>query len=162
MKTLPEHGVLIQMHSLGIYLIGDSGLGKSEIALQLINQGAILVCDDAPQLSISNKKILGSCPEGFYGLMHIHDLGIINIAELMGTQCIKASQALDFIIELVTANKLQSVIKQQKAEQLLTANYNKWHYQTCSVSGISLHLYPGRDIPFIITTAIKQFLTAQV
>jgi len=162
MKILSEHGVLIQMHGLGIYLTGISGIGKSEIALQLMNQGAILICDDAPQLTISNKNILGSCPDGFYGLMHIHDLGIINIAELMGSHYIKPCQALDFVIELRAAKNLYSIIKEQKAEQLLRANYNQWYYQTCSVSGISLHLYPGRDITLIINTAIKQFLTTQI
>ena len=160
MNTLPEHGVLIRINDMGIYLIGDSGVGKSEIALQLIHQGAALICDDAPDLTadINNKKLLGTCPEGFYGLMHIHDLGIINLLELFGQQAFKASQQIDLVIELAAANDQRTITSRQNPQQLLTANYQKWHYQSCSVSGIRIHLYPDRNIAIIINTAIKQFI----
>lgn len=157
MKKLPEHGVLIQINGMGIYLIGDSGVGKSEIALQLIHQGAALICDDAPELTADNNKILGACPDGFYGLMHIHDLGIINLLELIGEQAFSPAHSIDLVIELIAANHQQAIIRQQNPQQLLTANYQKWHYQSCSVSGIGIHLYPNRNIPIIINTAIKQF-----
>lgn len=157
MKKLPEHGVLIQINGMGIYLIGDSGVGKSEIALQLIHQGAALICDDAPELTAENNKIRGTCPDKFYGLMHIHDLGIINLLELIGEQAFIPGHSIDLVIELIAANHQQAVIGQQNPQQLLTANYQKWHYQSCSVSGIGIHLYPNRNIPIIINTAIEHF-----
>ncbi|MCU7938774.1 MAG: hypothetical protein KZQ64_12225 [gamma proteobacterium symbiont of Bathyaustriella thionipta] len=159
-NRLPEHGVLIQVSHMGIYLTGDSGVGKSEIALQLIHQGARLICDDAPELTtnINTKKILGTCPEGFYGLMHIHDLGLINLLDIIGQQSFKSSQPIDFVIELVKANDKQAIITQQNPQHLLTPDYQKWHYQSCSVSGIRIHLYPDRNIPLIINTAIEQFI----
>ncbi|MCU7799315.1 MAG: hypothetical protein KZQ70_04010 [gamma proteobacterium symbiont of Lucinoma myriamae] len=158
MKILPEHGVLIEINGMGIYLIGDSGVGKSEIALQLIHHGATLICDDAPELTADNNTILGTCPDGFYGLMHIHDLGIINLLEVIGEQAFIPSHSIDLVIELITPNHQQAIISQQDPQQLLTASYQKWHYQSCSVPGISIHLYPNRNIPIIIKTAIKQFI----
>lgn len=159
-NTLPEHGVLIRLDGMGIYLIGGSGVGKSEIALQLIHQGAILICDDGPDLTadIKTKKILGTCPEDFYGLMHIHDLGIINLIDLIGQQAFKVSQQINLVIELISANSQRTRVGYHYPQQLLTANYKKWHYQSCSVSGIRIHLYPDRNIPLIINTAIKQFI----
>jgi len=159
-NILPGHGVLIQLNGMGIYLIGDSGVGKSEIALQLIHQGAKLICDDAPDLTIdiNNKKILGTCPDGFYGLMHIHDIGIINLLEIIGQQAFKVSQQIDLVIELITSISRQAIITRQNPQQLLTANDKKWQYQSCSVPGIRIHLYPDRNIPIIIQTAVKQFI----
>lgn len=161
MNTLPEHGVLICLKGIGIYLIGDSGVGKSEIALQLIHQGATLICDDAPDLIADkyDEKILGTCPDGFNGLMHIHDLGVINLIELIGPQVCKASQRIDLVIELIKSPDQAATIASQNPQQLLTPNYQLWHYQSCSVYGIRIHLFPGRNMPIIINTAIKQFIT---
>lgn len=157
-SSLPEHGVLLQINNMGIYLIGDSGVGKSEIALRLIYQGACLICDDSPDLAIdSNKNISGTCPEGFYGLMHIHDIGIINLSELIGPQACQTTQQIDLVIELIASDSLQETLTQQNPQKLLTPNYQLWHYQSCSVTGIGIHLYPDRNIPTIITTAIQHF-----
>lgn len=159
MATLPAHGVLIQLDNTGVYLIGSSGIGKSEIALQLIHEGAILICDDAPEIAADrhNKKITGTCPEGFQGLMHIHDLGIINVCDLISRQACKTSQQIDIVIELMPSDNQALTIASQDPQQLLAVHYRQWHYQCCSIPGIRIHLYPCRNLPLIIKTAIKQF-----
>ncbi len=91
-------------------------------------------------------------------LIQSNNLGIINISNLLGFQVFKAQQSIDFVIELLSENNLKKVIDQQEPEQLLTTQYTKWHYQTCSISGISINLYPNRDLPLIINLAIKQFI----
>jgi len=156
---LPLHGVLLELNGLGVYLIGASGVGKSETALQLIHQGASLICDDAPDLIVDNKAqaIFGHCPKGFHGLLHIHDLGIINIRDLFGFKSFKAHHQIDFVIELKPVGDRKTQLSQQTAQQLLTPSYQHWQYQTWTIPGIHLHLYPGRNIPLIINTAILQF-----
>jgi len=158
--TLPAHGVLLELNGVGLYLIGASGIGKSEIALQLINQGACLICDDAPDLRADRDsgQVSGHCPEGFYGQMHIHDLGIINITELINTDSFKPISVINFIIELVAADDRLTVVSQQTPQQLLTPDYQHWQYQHWTIPGIHLHLYPNRNIPLLIKTAVMQFL----
>ena len=169
MRPLPAHGVLLELNGIGLYLIGSSGLGKSEIALQLIYQGACLICDDAPNLMVDtgSNQLSGHCPEGFYGLMHIHDLGIINLLELFNSSLLTkehsrkdlfhANHTIDFIIELVSTEDRFSVIAQQTPQELLSPNYLNWQFQHWTIPGIRIHLYPNRNIPFIIKTAVLQF-----
>jgi len=165
--TLPGHGVLIQFGGIGVYLIGDSGVGKSETALELIHCGAKLICDDAPDFSCQRNQhtndleLLGSCPEGFYGLMHLRDLGIINIIEQLGERCVKKSQRIDFVIELIHTDN------SPLTETFATAQYQHWQapYQqeqhSWTIPGIRIHLYRNRNIPLLIKTAIMQFIQNQ-
>jgi len=157
-SPLPAHGVLIQLENTGIYLIGKSGVGKSETALQLIPQGAKLICDDAPELTpgSDDKQLLGICPKGFYGLMHLRDLGIINIIELFGKQAFNKSHAIDFVIELIDTDTIEADSPELQAT-LLEPEYQQWHYQTWTIPGISLHLYENRNIALLIKTAVLQF-----
>ena len=159
MTPLPRHGVLLELNGIGIYIIGVSGIGKSEIALQLIHQGACLICDDAPDLSADtdSRQVLGSCPEGFHGLMHLHDLGIINIMELFSADYFKPRQAINFIIELATADDKLAIVSEQTPQQLLTPDYQHWQYHGWTIPGIRIHLYPNRNIPSVIKTAVMQF-----
>ncbi|MDX2505712.1 MAG: HPr kinase/phosphatase C-terminal domain-containing protein [Gammaproteobacteria bacterium] len=167
-NELPAHGVLIQFDGLGVYLIGSSGIGKSETALQLIYQGAVLICDDAPDFTceIKNGELLGICPAGFHGLMHLRDLGIINIMELLGAQCFKASQRIDFVLELIQTDEYSPV------ESHLNPRYQLWQFkngqhkeglhrikqqQSRSIPGQRIHLYPNRNIPLLVKTAVMQF-----
>ena len=159
MLSLPSHGVLLELNGIGIYLIGASGTGKSEIALQLIYQGACLICDDAPDLKMAEDKnqLSGHCPEGFFGLMHLHDLGLINVPELLGPASFKPSHTIDFIIELIAADDRLAVVTRQTPQQLLTPDYQNWKYHCWTIPGIRLHLYRNRNIPLIIRTAVLQF-----
>lgn len=156
----PTHGVLIRLNNMGVFLIGESGTGKSEAALQLIYQGAVLICDDAPQLTTDkdNDELIGLCADGFFGLMHLRDLGIINIMQLLGQEHCKKSQRIDFIVELIkpeTGFKLTSN---------LSPAYKSWVYydskqqRNWKIPGIGIHVYPHRNIPLLIQTAVTQFV----
>gem|GEM_PF-5751304 len=82
---LPLHGTLISLHGIGILLSGNSGCGKTETALSLIQRGACLVCDDAPRYNPapqSRQFLHAYCEPSFHGRMHLRDIGIINIQTL--------------------------------------------------------------------------------
>lgn len=151
--SLPTHGTLIQYKGIGVYLIGNSGVGKSEMALSLIDQGGILICDDGPEFSPepNNMGLMGICPEKFYGLVHIRDLGVINLIELYGPQAFKSSGSIDFIVELVHADMSCS------HPTALEPVYHNWSYLDWTICGIRLHLYPGRNTPILLKTVITQF-----
>ena len=156
MNFLPRHGVLISFKNLGIFLVGESGTGKTETSLQLIQQGAILVCDDAPQfmLNKNNNEVYGVCPDGFDGLMHLRDIGVINVIELLGKKYFKKQQRIDYIVELVHDNN------QKKAAVNLKANNTLWHFQQkqslIEIPGIIIHTSANRNIPLLIQMAITQ------
>lgn len=150
---LPEHGTLIQYQRCGAYLIGNSGVGKTEAALSMIHQGATLICDDAPELTTGKDRneLLGVCPEGFYGLMHLRDLGVINIIDLLGQQAFSQSHPIHLVIELVHSQNTNALPAQ------LVPEYLVWQYQHWKIPGIRLHLYKGRDPSVLIKTSIMQF-----
>lgn len=161
-QALPLHGVLIEFNGIGVYLIGKSGSGKSETALQLIDQGARLICDDAPEFSNETTKqyLYGSCPEGFYGLMHIRELGIINIMQLAGTEAFKSRQAIHFIIELIPT--VYNSDKIQPPQHLLSPNYQQWQHGRWIIPGLRLHLSASRNTALLVKTAVKQFLACDM
>lgn len=148
--ALPLHGTLIEYQGLGIYITGPSGSGKSETSLQLIKDGAKLICDDAPLFQTDNHgHVLGQCPDNFEGLIHIRDLGIINIAELFGPQQIKNQKQIDFIIEIelmedydFTSTKIQ---------------YRNWQFQSCLIPGQIIKRSAGRNMALLIHTAVLMF-----
>lgn len=160
-NNLPAHGVLIQLHQLGVFIIGESGIGKSETALQLIQNGAQLVCDDAPIFSYeaSNKKLIGSCPEDFKGLIHIRELGILNIKELLGEKTSKSNHSVDFVVQLTKGQPISLAAQ-------LNPSYQHWQYPIdksnfFTIPGICLYNYPNRNNSQLIDIAVKQFIQLQ-
>ena len=148
--ALPLHGTLIQYQGLGIYITGPNGSGKSETALQLIRDGAQLVCDDAPLFQTDNAgNVLGLCPENFEGLIHIRDLGIINIAELFGQQQIKNQQQIDFIIEIDLTADYDSASTE--------IQYRHWQFQSCLIPGQTIKRSAGRNMALLIHIAVLMF-----
>lgn len=166
--ALPLHGTLIEYLDTGIYLIGPSGSGKSETALQLIDKGARLICDDAPLLQSSRTKesgsnqqcvVTGYCPEGFAGQMHIRDLGIINIGKLFGPERVKSSQRIDFIIDINLTE--DSDLNHTQVQ------YHYWVFQSQlipaqQIPGIQLYHSAGRNMALMVHTAVLQFKAANL
>lgn len=97
------HGVLVDIYGEGVLIIGESGIGKSETALELIKRGHRLVADDAVEIKkISSKTLVGSCPEVIKYFIELRGIGIINVKQMFGVQSIKDSHSIDLIIKLET------------------------------------------------------------
>ncbi len=147
---LPLHGTLIQLEELGVYLIGCSGSGKSETALQLVHNGARLVCDDAPQIQNEVSGIVTAhCPAGFEGQIHIRNLGIINIIDLFGSQAVIKSQTIDFIVEIATSEDYHPTNSQ--------IQYLQWQHQSLLIDGQRIYRYQGRNMALLVHTAVLQY-----
>lgn len=149
--SVPQHGVLIHYLNMGVYLVGKSGVGKSETALELLDSGAQLVCDDAPQLQIEDNRVVGTCPEQFYGLMHIRELGMLDISRLKSEQHVTDRQSVDMIIELVkpSTTDFQTAV--------ITPQLRYWYYDNLQIPGISLSCGSSRNISLLVKTAILQY-----
>lgn len=94
------HGVLMRVQGLGVLLTGASGVGKSELALELLARGHQLVADDAADFVLRRGRIVGTCPPLLRGFLEARSLGILNIRRLHGPSSLCASTPLDLIVAL--------------------------------------------------------------
>ncbi|MBR1628104.1 MAG: HPr(Ser) kinase/phosphatase [Lachnospiraceae bacterium] len=95
------HGVMVDVYGEGLMITGESGIGKSEAALELIRRGHRLVADDVVELrKIDNHTIIGSSPDVTKHLIELRGIGIIDVKSLYGVECVEDSQQLDFVIKL--------------------------------------------------------------
>lgn len=101
-RQITLHGVFLEVLSIGLLLVGDPGVGKSELALELINRGHRLVADDAPEFALLGPDDLnGGCPPLLQDFLEVRGLGILNIRAMFGEAAIKRRKQLGLIIRLV-------------------------------------------------------------
>ena len=95
------HGVLVDVYGEGLLIRGESGIGKSEAALELVRRNHRLVADDVVEISrINEKQLIGTAPEITKNLMEVRGIGIIDVKNLFGVESIKDSQAIDLVVEI--------------------------------------------------------------
>lgn len=109
MNTQTTSGLLMSVYNQGIFIIGPSGIGKSELALSLIDRGHQLVSDDAVSLQKVNEKIIGSSPDILFGCVNIRELGIIHVEQYYGVSALCKHHSLDLIIDLLPQEPKQSL-----------------------------------------------------
>ena len=98
------HGVFMEIFSIGVLVTGDSGVGKSELALELISRGHRLVADDAPEFTQIAPDVLdGTCPEMLQDMLEVRGLGVMNIRQMFGDTAVKRNKYLRLIVQLVKA-----------------------------------------------------------
>jgi HPr kinase/phosphorylase len=142
------HGVLVEVYGVGILILGDSGVGKSETALDLIVQGHRLVADDVVDLHCVNGNILmGAGANKIIGHhMEIRGLGIINITHLFGVRAIRERKQIQLVVVLEEWDS-------KKAYDRLGAEEKVMEFLGVSIPKLEVPVKPGRNIPIIIETA---------
>jgi Hpr(Ser) kinase/phosphatase len=96
-----RHGVLVEVYGEGILLLGDSGVGKSETAIELIKRGHRLIADDAVEIRrVSNKSLVGQAPENIRYFIELRGIGIINARRIFGMGAVKVSEKIDLCISM--------------------------------------------------------------
>ena len=95
------HGVLVDVYGEGVLILGDSGVGKSEAALELIRRGHRLVTDDVVEIrKVSDETLVGQAPEITKNFIELRGIGIINIRDLFGFEAVKDTQTIDMVIRV--------------------------------------------------------------
>lgn len=147
-RRITSHGVLVEVFGIGVFITGDSGVGKSEAALELIHRGHRLVADDSVEIrNISGNVLIGSGANRDLGHhMEIRGLGIINVSHLFGVGAIRDTKRIELVVELENWDS-DKVYDRFGAEE-----------QTTEILGIKVPyllvpVKPGRNIPIIIETA---------
>ncbi|MDE6035179.1 MAG: HPr(Ser) kinase/phosphatase [Ruminococcus sp.] len=98
---ITRHGVLIEIYGEGVFITGESGVGKSETAIELVKRGHRLVADDAVEIrKVSNISLIGSSPDNIRHFLELRGIGIINARRLFGIGAVKMTEELDLVVEL--------------------------------------------------------------
>lgn len=151
------HGVFMEVMGSGILLTGESGIGKSELALDLISRGHRLIADDAPEFSrIAPDIINGTCPPLLREFLEVRGLGILNIRSIFGDSAVKPSKYLRLIISLenLTDEQLHQV------DRLRGSRRDRRVLNVC-IPEITLPVAPGRNLSIAVETAVRNHILLQ-
>ncbi len=103
--TITRHGVLVEVYGEGLLLIGESGIGKSEAAIELLKRGHRLIADDAVDIrKASDNTLIGTAPELIRNYVELRGIGIINVAKLFGMGAVRAENDIDLVVNIVPWN----------------------------------------------------------
>lgn len=152
--TQVVHGVFMDVMGIGVLLTGESAIGKSELALELISRGHRLIADDAPVFSRSGPEtLLGQCPEALQNFLEVRGLGVLNIRALFGDSAVKQSMELNLIVHLASVN-------QQNMQQIdrLMGTRRKQRMLEVDVPEIELPVAPGRNLAVLVEAAARNQL----
>ena len=98
--TTTRHGVLLDIYGEGVMIIGDSGIGKSETAIELVKRGHRLVADDAVDIRLIANQLLGKAPELIRHYIELRGIGVIDVQQLFGMSAVKLESQIDLVVEL--------------------------------------------------------------
>ncbi len=145
---LTLHGVLVDVDGVGILIQGESGVGKSETALELIKRGHRLVADDAVKIKLIDGKLLGNAPELIRYFLEVRGIGIINVKELYGVGAIRNSKTIHLVMQL-------ELWDDTKAYDRIGMDDHFTSILGKEVPELTLPVRPGRNLAMIIETAAK-------
>ena len=141
------HGVLVDVYGEGVLIMGESGIGKSEAALELIKRGHRLVTDDVVEIRrVSDETLIGTAPDITRHFIELRGIGIIDVKTLFGVESVKETQGIDMVIKLEEWNK------DNEYDRLgLEENYTE--FLGNKVVCHSIPIRPGRNLAIIVESA---------
>ena len=141
------HGVLVDVYGEGVLIMGESGIGKSEAALELIKRGHRLVSDDVVEIhKVSDETLVGTAPDITRHFIELRGIGIIDVKTLFGVESVKETQGIDMVIKLEDWNKDKEYDRLGLEEQYTEFLGNK-------VVCHSIPIRPGRNLAIIVESA---------
>ena len=144
---ITRHGVLVEVYGEGVLLLGESGVGKSETAIELIKRGHRLIADDAVEIKrVSDKTLLGTAPEIIRHYVELRGIGIVDVRRLFGMGAIKTTERIDLVINL--ENWIQG-----KMYDRLGLDEQKTNILGIDVPSITIPVKPGRNLAIILEIA---------
>ena len=148
------HGELLEVFGLGVLITGGSGIGKSELALELISRGHRLIADDTPNLTRVTPDVLeGSCPPTLCDLLEVRGLGILNIRRMFGDSAIKRNKRVRLIVHLVKQEEIAP-----PAESRLRGIRDTRIILGVGVPVITLPIAPGRNLAVLLECAVRDHI----
>lgn len=144
---ITRHGVLVEVYGEGVLITGESGVGKSEAAIELIKRGHRLIADDAVEIrKISDNSLLGNSPSNIRHFIELRGIGIIDARRIFGMGAVKPSEKIDMVIQLEAWDST-------KAYDRLGLDNEYAKILDVKVPAITVPITPGRNLAVIVETA---------
>ncbi|MDK4576273.1 HPr(Ser) kinase/phosphatase [Kingella kingae] len=149
-----KHGVFLDVFEVGVLLTGASGLGKSELALELISRGHSLVADDAVELHRTAPEVLeGRCPTMLRDFLEVRGLGVLNIRHIFGETSIRPKKQLKLIIQLVPADD-----DYMKTLDRLSIRTETETILNVKIRSVVLPVAAGRNLAVLVEAAVRNYI----
>lgn len=145
------HGVLLSIYGKGVLITGESGMGKSETALELVKSGHVLVADDRVDVYRIHNTLFGQAPELLKGMLEIRGIGIIDVAKMFGSTTILDKSEVDFIVHLEKWDEQKEYARVGIEEEQFET------YIEIKVPKILIPVREGRNISVLIESAVANF-----
>ena len=144
---ITRHGVLIEIYGEGVFLTGESGVGKSETAIELVKRGHRLVADDAVEIrKVSNISLVGSSPDNIRHFLELRGIGIINARRLFGMGAVKVTEKIDLVVEMELWNP-------EKIYDRMGVDTQYTSILGVKIPSLTIPVKPGRNLAVILEVA---------
>ncbi|MDD6346277.1 MAG: HPr(Ser) kinase/phosphatase [Oscillospiraceae bacterium] len=144
---ITRHGVLIEIYGEGVFITGESGVGKSETAIELVKRGHRLVADDAVEIKkVSNISLVGSSPDNIRHFLELRGIGIINARRLFGMGAIKMTEKIDLVVEMEQWDP-------EKFYDRMGVDTEYMSILGVKVPSLTIPVKPGRNLAVILEVA---------
>lgn len=149
------HGVFISVFGKGVLIVGESGMGKSEVALELIRRGHVLVADDRVDVARVHNRLTGHSPDLLYGMLEIRGIGIIDVIKMFGASALLQSASIDMVIRLEKYDNTKEYRRVGDDREVFT------NILEIEVPTIELPVKEGRTIAILVESAVTNFQLKQ-
>lgn len=141
------HGVLVEIYGEGVLVLGDSGVGKSETAIELVKRGHRLIADDAVEVKrVSNKTLVGTAPEVIRHFIELRGIGIVDVRRIFGMGAVKETEKIDLVVNMepwIDGKHYDRLGAESQYTSILDVE----------IASITLPVKPGRNLAVIIEVA---------
>ena len=153
-EFVTRHGVLLDVLGMGVLLTGDSGVGKSELALELITRGSGLVADDVVDLyHIAPQTLEGRCPEMLKDFLEVRGLGMLNIRTIFGETAVRTRKNLKLLVQLE-----RPVGGNIPGLERLPLNASSEDIMGVSIRKVQLPVAAGRNLAVLVEAAVRNYV----
>ena len=144
---ITRHGVLIEIYGEGVLILGESGVGKSETAIELVKRGHRLVADDAVEIrKVSNISLVGTSPDNIRHFLELRGIGIINARRLFGVGAVKVTEKIDLVVEMELWNPDKLYDRMGVDNEFTTI-------LGVNIPSLTIPVKPGRNLAVILEVA---------
>ena len=144
---ITRHGVLVEVYGEGILLLGESGVGKSETAIELVKRGHRLIADDAVEIRrVSDKSLVGTAPDNIRHFIELRGIGIINASRIFGAGAVKLTEKIDLVINIEQWDV-------NKAYDRMGLEKQTTNILDLEIPSLTIPVKPGRNLAVIIEVA---------